>query len=108
MGLFISLSFETEMVADIAFNNVNVAYIAFKKINHTGVLIVKKRFFENQPPTEPGGGSVFFVSSSSHRYLKDTETREEAGTPDIVGCIRAGCTLKLINDIGAHYIFQCV
>ncbi|MGB1597570.1 MAG: aminotransferase, partial [Promethearchaeia archaeon] len=38
----------------------------------------------------PGGGAVFYVSSETHSYLQHVEHREEAGTPDTVGCVRAG------------------
>jgi selenocysteine lyase/cysteine desulfurase len=37
-----------------------------------------------------GGGTVFFVTETNHRFLKDAELREEGGTPAIVESIRAG------------------
>lgn len=36
-----------------------------------------------------GGGTVFFVGDTWHRYLENLEEREEGGTPDIVGAVRA-------------------
>ena len=35
------------------------------------------------------------MTENSHRYLKETEMREEAGTPAIVGAIRAGLVFQL-------------
>lgn len=35
------------------------------------------------------------VSRTSHRYLQEHEMREEGGTPNIVGCIRAGLAFQL-------------
>ena len=39
--------------------------------------------------------SQFKVTENSHRYLKEIEMREEAGTPAIVGAIRAGLVFQL-------------
>ena len=44
----------------------------------------------NPVPSVPGGGVVFYVSDKIHSYIQNGEEREEAGTPDIVGCIRSG------------------
>jgi selenocysteine lyase/cysteine desulfurase len=35
-----------------------------------GVLVVKKRLLQNAVPAAPGGGTVFFVTEGSHRYLQ--------------------------------------
>ena len=55
-----------------------------------GILLAKKRLLSNRVPVVPGGGAVFYVSSETHSYLQHAEHREEAGTPDTVGCVRAG------------------
>ncbi|KAI8510856.1 hypothetical protein Bbelb_117720 [Branchiostoma belcheri] len=60
-----------------------------------GVLIAKKSLFQNPVPSGCGGGSVFFVSRETHRYLQNVETREEGGTPAIVESIRAGLVFQL-------------
>ncbi|CAK9062081.1 tRNA-cytidine(32) 2-sulfurtransferase (Two-thiocytidine biosynthesis protein A) (tRNA 2-thiocytidine biosynthesis protein TtcA), partial [Durusdinium trenchii] len=60
-----------------------------------GLLVAKKRLLRNSVPAEPGGGVVFFVDSEGHSYIQNSEDREEAGTPDIVGCIRAGLVYHL-------------
>ncbi|CEO98705.1 hypothetical protein PBRA_006819 [Plasmodiophora brassicae] len=60
-----------------------------------GVLVVNKSVLINTVPNRPGGGTVFFVRSEGHRYLSNFVEREEGGTPDIVGSIRAGMAFDL-------------
>lgn len=55
-----------------------------------GLLLAKKRLLTNSVPVVPGGGTVFFVSRDAHSYIQNTVEREEAGTPNITACIRAG------------------
>ncbi|KAK7082567.1 hypothetical protein SK128_017261 [Halocaridina rubra] len=71
-----------------------------------GVLIAKKHLFENPVPEVCGGGTVFFVSRDTHRYLQDIETREEGGTPAVVEAIRAGLVMQLKDNITAEYIMN--
>ena len=60
-----------------------------------GVLLAKQKLFKNGVPSTPGGGTVSYVSSTKHRYVRDVEHREEGGTPNIVGAIRAGLAVQL-------------
>ena len=54
---------------------------------------------------EPGGGgTVAYVNRIDHDYFDDIEHREEGGTPDIVGSIRAGLVFQLKDAIGADRI----
>lgn len=39
-----------------------------------GVLVAKERLFRCRDPEVCGGGSVFFVSRDSHRYLQVRHT----------------------------------
>ena len=72
-----------------------------------GVLVAKKELFKNNiAPYESGGGSVFFVTENDHKYLKETELREEAGTPAIVESIRAGLVMKLKKSVDSQQIIQ--
>ena len=81
-----------------------------------GVLIAKKSLFQNQVPAVVGGGTVAYVNTSEHRYLDDIVHREEAGTPDILGAIRAGLVFQLkeavgtdtIADLEHHYIRRAI
>lgn len=49
--------------------------------------------------TNDGNYTKFFIFSKvtpeGHRYFRNIETREEGGTPDIVGSIRAGLAMQL-------------
>ena len=60
-----------------------------------GLLIARRDLFTNRVPVVPGGGTVSFVNPEEHGYLDDVEHREEGGTPEIVGSIRAGAILQL-------------
>ncbi|MCF6356736.1 MAG: aminotransferase class V-fold PLP-dependent enzyme, partial [Draconibacterium sp.] len=59
---------------------------------------------QNKTPVIPGGGTVSYVSPCAQAYLSDIEHREEGGTPDIVGAIRAGLVFDLRDKIGAQKI----
>jgi selenocysteine lyase/cysteine desulfurase len=65
-----------------------------------GVLIARRALFANRVPTVPGGGTVAYVNAHEHRYLDVIEEREEGGTPDIVGAIRAGLVFQLKQAVG--------
>jgi selenocysteine lyase/cysteine desulfurase len=69
-----------------------------------GVLILRRALATNPVPSVPGGGTVSFVSPSSHRYHDDPELREEGGTPDIIGSIRAALAFRLKAAIGTETI----
>jgi selenocysteine lyase/cysteine desulfurase len=72
-----------------------------------GVLVVKKRLLTNRVPTVPGGGTVAYVGPDEHRYLVDPVHREEGGTPEILGSIRAGLVFQLKESIGTETIREC-
>ena len=74
-------------------------------VNTPGLLICDKILLENNFPLEKGGGAVFYVREGNTKYLKDVEMKEEAGTPDVVGSIRAGLVFKLRNDLGISDIY---
>lgn len=69
-----------------------------------GVLLAKRHLFANRAPAVPGGGTVSFVSPSAHRYAGDVEHREEGGTPNIAGSIRAGLAFQLKQSAGSALI----
>ena len=69
-----------------------------------GVLAARRELFRNRVPVVPGGGTVAFVNPLEHRYLEDPEHREEGGTPDIVGAIRAGLVFRLKETVGTEVI----
>lgn len=69
-----------------------------------GVLVAKRNLFLNRVPSVPGGGTVAYVSSAEHRYVQDIARREEGGTPEILGSIRAGLVFQLKAAVGADAI----
>lgn len=70
----------------------------------SGVLIADKSLFTTGRPGVTGGGTVSYVTADHHRYVGDIERREEAGTPGIVGDIRAGAVMALKQAVGAQAI----
>ena len=72
--------------------------------NTPGILIAKKALFTNDTPAQPGGGTVFYVTENDHRYLSNRIEREEGGTPDIIGSIRAGLAFHVKSQIGVSNI----
>jgi hypothetical protein len=69
-----------------------------------GVLVARRALFANRVPSVPGGGTVAYVNPTEHVYLDDVEHREEGGTPDIVGSIRAGLVFQLKRAVGVDAI----
>jgi selenocysteine lyase/cysteine desulfurase len=69
-----------------------------------GVLVARRALFRNTVPSVPGGGTVEYVNPLEHVYVRDIERREEGGTPDIVGSIRAGLVFRLKDAVGADAI----
>eukprot|EP00736_Rhodelphis_marinus_P002512 Rmarinus@m.27048 len=74
-------------------------------VSSPGVLVVKKDLLRTPMPSMGGGGgAVFFVTHDDHRFLKNVEEREEAGTPAIVGSVRSALAFQLKAAIGTEYI----
>ena len=69
-----------------------------------GLLVARRELFNNRVPVVPGGGTVSFVNPTDHRYIADVEHREEGGTPNIVGSIRAGLAFQLKQQVGTERI----
>lgn len=66
----------------------------------SGVMIVRKAAVCSRRMFQPGGGTVKFVSPTAHDYSNDIATREEAGTPNVVGDIRAALVFLVKAAIG--------
>jgi len=69
-----------------------------------GVLVMKKELCNESKPTFAGGGTVAYVSRTSHHFLSDIEMIEDAGTPAIMQFIRASLAYNLRNEIGLETI----
>ena len=70
----------------------------------SGLLIIRGRAIRTKKPTWPGGGSVSYVSAWGHSYLDSVTEREEAGTPNIIGDIRAALVFLIKDAVGQDYI----
>lgn len=70
----------------------------------SGVLIVRNGIVCRNKPTLPGGGTVSFVSPWGHDYSHDLAAREEAGTPNVIGDIRAALAFIVKQVVGEEYI----
>lgn len=68
----------------------------------SGVLIVRRDAVMTTRPSWPGGGTVKFVSPTSHDYSDSLEAREEAGTPNVIGDIRAALAFLVKDALGAE------
>jgi len=75
-----------------------------------GVLVARHKLFNNAfgvkttNASTPGGGTVVYVTRDDHTYSKNTEAREDAGTPAILQSIRAGLVFKVKEMVGAKKI----
>ena len=70
----------------------------------SGLLLVRPEIIRTTRPTQAGGGTVSFVSPWAHHYHESLVAREEAGTPNAIGDIRAGLTIALKGLVGASAI----
>lgn len=68
----------------------------------SGILIVRRDAVTTKTPSWPGGGTVKFVSPQTHDYADGLEAREEAGTPNVVGDIRAALAFIVKEAIGRN------
>lgn len=81
-----------------------------------GLLVANRRLFRSRVPVEPGGGTVVYTSPWDWKYTSDLTSREEGGTPDIVGVVRAHLAFQLKELIGperiraleAHWVRQAI
>lgn len=70
----------------------------------SGLLIVRESAVAQTRPSWPGGGSVTFVSPWGHDYSTRLHVREEAGTPNVIGDIRAALAFAVKAACGAQVI----
>lgn len=70
----------------------------------SGILIVRKDAVAATQPTLTGGGTVRFVSPDAHDYASALEAREEAGTPNVIGDLRAALCFQVKAAVGAAHI----
>ena len=72
----------------------------------SGVLIIRDVIARRTSPTQPGGGTVSFVSPWSHDYATDLSSREEGGTPNVIGDIRVALCMLVKEALGQTFLDQ--
>lgn len=73
-----------------------------------GVLIMKKNLVsQTNAPGRSGGGTVFYVTNTHHRFLSNRVERYEGGTPNVVGILRVGLALLLKRQAEQKYARLC-
>lgn len=72
----------------------------------SGVMVLRRDAVRHAAPVWPGGGTVRFVSPEAHDYAQSLEAREEAGTPNILGDIRAALAFVVKSAVGTDRIAQ--
>lgn len=70
----------------------------------SGLLILRNDVVRRSRPTWPGGGTVSFVSPWGHDYAGSLAAREEAGTPNVIGNIRAALAFIVKDAVGEDFI----
>lgn len=69
----------------------------------SGVLVANRALFRTHTPERPGGGTVEYVAAFdrfSVDYTSRLAEREEGGTPDILGDVRAGLAFLVKEMLG--------
>lgn len=72
----------------------------------SGILVVKNKLSATAKPSWPGGGTVTYVSPWNHDYVTSLAAREEAGTPNVIGDIRAALCFMIKDTIGAEFLSE--
>lgn len=73
-------------------------------VQSCGVLAVRKSLIKSQIPSFSGGGTIEYASDNGQLYVENLAHREEAGTPYIIGLLRATLAYQLRNEIGLEQI----
>lgn len=76
-------------------------------VEGSGILVAHRDLFRTRVPERPGGGTVEYVAAFeklSVDYTPHLAEREEGGTPDILGDIRAGLAFQVKTAAGPERI----
>lgn len=75
----------------------------------SGVLVAHRDLFRSRVPERPGGGTVDYVSAFDRHsvdYVRRLDEREEGGTPNILGDLRAGAAFLVKELLGPARILE--
>lgn len=70
----------------------------------SGVAVIRDGIARRATPTLPGGGTVSFVSPWGHVYSGSLSAREEGGTPNVTGDIRAALAMLVKEALGRDWL----
>ncbi|MFD2739532.1 aminotransferase class V-fold PLP-dependent enzyme [Sulfitobacter aestuarii] len=70
----------------------------------SGVLVVRDAIARRETPSLPGGGTVSFVSPWGHVFSQNLAAREEGGTPNVIGDIRAALAMLVKEALGQDWL----
>jgi selenocysteine lyase/cysteine desulfurase len=65
-----------------------------------GLLCFQAHLYHLAVPSTPGGGTVSYVTPTTHAYVDDIEAREDAGTPAILGKLRTALAFYVKEQLG--------
>ncbi|WP_425146380.1 aminotransferase class V-fold PLP-dependent enzyme [Deinococcus sp.] len=71
-----------------------------------GLLCFQEHLYHLATPSTAGGGTVRFVSRQGHAFVSDIEAREDAGTPAILGKLKAALAFKVKETLKPECIEQ--
>ncbi|WP_099827878.1 aminotransferase class V-fold PLP-dependent enzyme [Oceaniglobus indicus] len=72
----------------------------------SGITVIRDAIATRQSPTLAGGGTVSFVSPWGHVYSRHLSHREEGGTPNVTGDIRAALCLMIKDALGQEWLIR--
>ncbi|MBN1769727.1 MAG: aminotransferase class V-fold PLP-dependent enzyme [Deltaproteobacteria bacterium] len=75
----------------------------------SGVLVAHRDLFRSRIPERPGGGTVDYVAAFDRHsvdYVRRLDEREEGGTPNILGDLRAGAAFLVKELLGPTRILE--
>lgn len=70
----------------------------------SGVAVIRDSIARRKIPTQPGGGTVSFVSPWGHTYSDSLSEREEGGTPNVTGDLRAALAMLVKEALGQDWL----
>lgn len=70
----------------------------------SGVTVIRQAIVRRDTPTLPGGGTVSFVSPWGQVYSGNLSDREEGGTPNVTGDIRAALVMLVKEALGQDWL----
>jgi selenocysteine lyase/cysteine desulfurase len=73
----------------------------------SGVLVFDSKLYRNQPPDQPGGGTVEWTNPwGEYKYTDDIEIREDGGTPGFLQAIKTALCIQLKNRMDTSKILK--